>query len=95
MANKNQHVVPHGKNWAVKGAGNTKATSIHKTQKGAIDAARETCKSFGAFLCDKALPADVLDVLLVDLLLSVFEALEAAFFPVTFLFFLFPMFFSY
>jgi hypothetical protein len=45
MANKNQHVVPHGKNWAVKGAGNTKATSIHKTQKGAIDAARETCKS--------------------------------------------------
>jgi hypothetical protein len=40
-------------------------------------------------------PADVLDVLLVDLLLSVFEALEAAFFPVTFLFFLFPMFFSY
>jgi hypothetical protein len=58
MANKNQHVVPHGKNWAVKGAGNTKATSIHKTQKGAID-------------------------------------LEAVFFPVTFLFFLFPMFFSY
>jgi hypothetical protein len=38
MANKNQHVVPHGKNWAVKGAGNTKATSIHKTQKSAIDA---------------------------------------------------------
>jgi hypothetical protein len=22
MANKNQHVVPHGKNWAVKGEGN-------------------------------------------------------------------------
>jgi hypothetical protein len=39
----------------------------------------------GAFLCDKALPADVLDVLLVDLFLSVFEALEAVFFPVTFL----------
>jgi hypothetical protein len=32
---------------------------------------------------------------LVDLFLSVFEALEAVFFPVTFLFFLFPMFFSY
>jgi hypothetical protein len=40
MPNKNQHVVPHGKNWAVKGAGNTKATSIHKTQKSAIDAVK-------------------------------------------------------
>jgi hypothetical protein len=59
-----------------------------------VAALLEVC-FFGAFLCDKALPADVLDVLLVDLLLSVFEALEAAFFPVTFLFFLFPMFFSY
>jgi hypothetical protein len=45
MPNKNQHVVPHGKNWAVKGAGNTKATSIHKTQKSAIDAGRKISRS--------------------------------------------------
>lgn len=38
---KNQHVVPHGDEWAVKGAGNEKATSIHSTQKDAIDAARD------------------------------------------------------
>lgn len=38
---KNQHVVPHKKGWAVKGAGNQKATSIHKTQELARKAARE------------------------------------------------------
>jgi uncharacterized protein YdaT len=37
---KDQHVVPHGKDWAVKGAGNQKATSVHKTQKDAIGAAK-------------------------------------------------------
>jgi hypothetical protein len=40
MANKNQHVVPHADGWAVKGAGNSKATSVHPTQSAAIDAAR-------------------------------------------------------
>ncbi|BAS67847.1 DUF2188 domain-containing protein [Bathymodiolus septemdierum thioautotrophic gill symbiont] len=45
MPNKNQHVVPHGKEWAVKGAGNTKATSIHETQKSAIDAGRKISRS--------------------------------------------------
>lgn len=40
MAGKNQHVVPHGSDWAVKGAGNERATSIHHTQQEAIDAAR-------------------------------------------------------
>jgi hypothetical protein len=38
---KNQHVVPHEKGWAVKGAGNKKATSIHNTQEEARKAARE------------------------------------------------------
>ena len=38
---KNQHVVPHNNGWAVKGAGNKKATSIHNTQEEARKAARE------------------------------------------------------
>jgi ribosomal protein S5 len=40
MAGKNQHVVPHGDKWAVIGVGNGRATSVHDTQKQAIDAAR-------------------------------------------------------
>ncbi|MFK5977771.1 MAG: DUF2188 domain-containing protein [Rhizobiaceae bacterium] len=40
MSNKNQHVVPHSRGWAVKGAGNQKATSVHSTQKAAISEAR-------------------------------------------------------
>lgn len=38
---KNQHVVPHGGDWAVKGAGNEKATKVVQTQKEAIGIARE------------------------------------------------------
>lgn len=41
MSKKNQHVVPHGNDWAVKGAGNSKATSVHSTQQEAITRARE------------------------------------------------------
>ncbi|MEF8749602.1 MAG: DUF2188 domain-containing protein [Candidatus Accumulibacter propinquus] len=40
MVGKNQHVVPHQDGWAVKGAGNQRATSVHETQQQAIDAAR-------------------------------------------------------
>lgn len=40
MAGKNQHVVPHADGWAVKGAGNQRATSVHHTQQQAIDAGR-------------------------------------------------------
>ncbi|WP_219988738.1 DUF2188 domain-containing protein [Leucothrix pacifica] len=36
----NQHVVPHSRGWAVKGAGNSRETSVHSTQKDAIDAGR-------------------------------------------------------
>jgi hypothetical protein len=37
---KNQHVVPHEGGWAVRGAGNERATSVHETQSAAIQAAR-------------------------------------------------------
>ena len=40
MKGKNQHIVPHPDGWAVKGAGNTKATLVNNTQKKAIDEGR-------------------------------------------------------
>lgn len=42
---KNQHVVPNGQNWAIKGAGNGKATKIVETQKEAIEIAKEISKN--------------------------------------------------
>lgn len=42
MTKRNQHVVPHSGGWAVRGAGNERATSVHGTQREAIGAARET-----------------------------------------------------
>lgn len=42
---KNQHVVPHGKDWAVKGAGNIKATYITGTQSEAIDLAKDIAQN--------------------------------------------------
>ena len=41
MAKKNQHVVSHPTGWAVKGAGNRRASSVHRTQEAAISAARK------------------------------------------------------
>jgi hypothetical protein len=38
---KNQHVVPREDGWAVRGAGNSRATSLHDTQAEAIAAARQ------------------------------------------------------
>ena len=38
---KNQHVVPRKGSWAVRGEGNERVTSIHDTQREAIDAARQ------------------------------------------------------
>jgi len=38
---KNQHVVKHPDGWAIKGAGNTKATKVVKTQLDAVNCARE------------------------------------------------------
>ncbi|WP_143962145.1 DUF2188 domain-containing protein [Litoribacter populi] len=42
---KNQHVVKHPEGWAVKGAGNSKATKVTSTQKEAITAARVISKN--------------------------------------------------
>jgi len=42
---KDQHVVPNGDKWAVKGAGNEKYTKIVDTQKQAIGIAREIAKN--------------------------------------------------
>lgn len=48
MSKKNQHVVPHKEGWAVKGAGNSKATKVHETQKEAINHGKEIAKNQGA-----------------------------------------------
>ena len=42
---KNQHVVPHEGNWAVRGEGNSKVTSQHPTQGKAEAAAREIARN--------------------------------------------------
>lgn len=47
----NQHVTPHPDGgWQVKGAGNSRATSRHDTQKEAIDAARDIARNQGTEL---------------------------------------------
>ena len=48
MSGKNQHVVPHDAGWAVKGAGNSKATSVHATQAEAIEQARSIAQNQGS-----------------------------------------------
>ncbi len=40
MSKSKQHVVTHNGNWAVRGAGNEKVTSIHSTQSAAIRSAK-------------------------------------------------------
>ena len=45
MSKKNQHVVPRNGKWAVVGAGNRRATSIHQNQQSAINAAREIARN--------------------------------------------------
>ncbi len=41
MTGKNQHVVPREEGWAVRGEGNSRDTSLHRTQAEAERAARE------------------------------------------------------
>jgi hypothetical protein len=41
---KNQHVVKYPDGWAVKGAGNSKATKVTRTQQEAIDVAEQIQK---------------------------------------------------
>lgn len=50
MGKKNQHVVPHGNEWAVKGAGNSRYTLITDTQSEAISAARDIARNQGSEL---------------------------------------------
>lgn len=50
MRSKNQHVVPHKGGWAVKGEGNQKASSVHKTQLSAINAGRSISTNQGSEL---------------------------------------------
>jgi hypothetical protein len=45
MAKKNQHVIPLGNGWAVKGDGNKNFTIITETQKDAITVAREIARN--------------------------------------------------
>ena len=45
---KNQHVVPRGDGWAVRGAGNARDTSHHRTQQEAIDAAKGIAQNQGS-----------------------------------------------
>lgn len=40
-----QHVVPHPEGWAVKPAGGDRASSVHDTQREAIDRAREIARN--------------------------------------------------
>lgn len=42
---KNQHVVKHSNGWAVKGAGNRKATRVTSTQQEAINIARNIARN--------------------------------------------------
>lgn len=45
MNRRNQHVVPQKGRWAVKGAGSSRATSLHETQAEAIAAARSIARN--------------------------------------------------
>lgn len=45
MAKRNQHVVPLGNGWAVKGEGNKRFTIITETQKDAITVAKGIAKN--------------------------------------------------
>src|SRR5690554_5599325 len=47
---KNQHVVPNGSGWGVRGEGNQRLTSTHKTQRSAIESAREIAINQGSEL---------------------------------------------
>ena len=45
MAERNQHVVPHDRGWAVTPAGSGRASSVHGTQREAIDRGREIARN--------------------------------------------------
>lgn len=45
MGKRNQHIVRHKDGWAVRGAGSERATSVHDTQREAIDAGRRIAQT--------------------------------------------------
>ena len=45
MSKRNQHVVRHSDGWAVRGSGSQRATSVHSTQRDAIDAGRRIAQT--------------------------------------------------
>lgn len=45
MIVKNQHIVPHNEQWAVRGENTKRVTSIYETQKEAINAGREIARN--------------------------------------------------
>lgn len=45
---RNQHVVPKGSDWAIRGAGNSKVTKVVSTQKKAIQIARKIAINQGS-----------------------------------------------
>lgn len=50
MTKRNQHVVPHDDQWAVKGAKAARATEIFDRKSDAVDRAREIAKNQGTEL---------------------------------------------
>ena len=50
MRRRNQHIVPHDNGWAVRGAGSQRATSVHRTQREAIDNGRQIACNQGTEL---------------------------------------------
>jgi hypothetical protein len=46
----NQHVVPHDRQWAVRGEGKSRPTSLHRTQREAVDVARQLARQMGGEL---------------------------------------------
>ncbi len=45
MTRRDQHVVLHDDGWAVRGAGSERATSVHDTQREAIDVGRKIAQN--------------------------------------------------
>ena len=45
---RNQHVVPHGQRWAVRGDGNRRATRVLESQVQALDVARTIARNQGS-----------------------------------------------
>ena len=50
MTKRNQYVVSHPDGWAVKPEGGQRSSSVHDTQQGAIDRAREIARNQGVEL---------------------------------------------